>query len=69
MVSDKQWEQWESQEISRWVNNDEYLHGLARQCSTSYGFFETLEMIGISEIGGVKLTYENVKESWEDAND
>ena len=52
-----------------WVNNDESLHELARQCSTSYGFFETLEMIGISEIGGVKLTYENVKESWEDAND
>ena len=61
--------QWESQEISMWVNNDESLHGLARQCSTSYGFFETLEMIGISEIGGVKLTYQNVREGWEDAND
>ena len=66
MVTDKVWE---SQEISMWVNNDESLHELARQCSTSYGFFETLEMIGISEIGGVKLTYHNVKESWEDAND
>jgi len=60
---------WESNEISMWVNNDEGLHELARQCSTSYGFFETLEMIGISEIEGITLTAENLRESWEDAND
>ena len=60
---------WESNEISMWVNNDEGLHELARQSESSNDFFDVLEMIGISEIGGVKLTYQNVRESWEDAND
>ena len=66
MVSDKQWE---SNEISMWVNNDESLHELARYCSDSNSFFEALENIGISEIGGIKLTPQNVRESWCDAKD
>ena len=60
---------WESRELSMWVNNDEFLRNLARGCSSSYGFFELLEMIGISEIGGVTLTWENLRESHEDANE
>ena len=66
MVSDKQWE---SQEISRWVNNDEYLHGLARGSWSPKHFLYVLKSIGVSEIGGIYLTPQNVKESWEDAND
>jgi hypothetical protein len=60
--------QWESNEISMWVNNNEYLHGLARQSESSNDFFDVLEMIGIYQIGGIKLTAQNVRESWEDAN-
>lgn len=59
--------QWESNEISMWVNNDEYLHGLARQSESSNDFFDVLEMIGIYQLGGIKLTPQNVRESWEDA--
>ena len=66
MVSDNQWE---SNEISMWVNNDESLHELARQSESSNDFFDVLEMIGVSEIGGIKPTVENLRESWEDAND
>ena len=66
MVSDKQWE---SNEISMWVNNDESLHELARQSESSNDFFDMLEMIGVYQIGGIKITPQNVKESWEDAND
>jgi hypothetical protein len=66
MVSDKQWE---SREISLWVNNDEGLHELARQSESSNDFFDVLEMIGVYQIGGIKITPQNVKESWEDAND
>ena len=61
--------QWESNEISMWVNNDESLHGLARQSESSNDFFDVLEMIGVFQLGGIKLTPQNVKESWEDAND
>ena len=61
--------QWESNEISLWVNNDEYLHGLARQSESPNDFFDVLEMIGFYQIGGIKLTPQNVRESWEDAND
>ena len=61
--------QWESNEISMWVNNDEYLHGLARQSESSNDFFDVLEMIGVYQIGGIKLTPQNLRESWEDAND
>ena len=61
--------QWESNEISMWVNNDESLHGLARQSESSNDFFDVLEMIGVYELGGIKITPQNVKESWEDAND
>ena len=61
--------QWESREISMWVNNDEYLHGLARQSESSNDFFDVLEMIGVFQLGGIKLTPQNVRESWEDAND
>ena len=66
MVSDKVWE---SNEISMWVNNDESLHELARQSESSNDFFDVLEMIGVYQIGGIKITPQNVKESWEDAND
>ena len=61
--------QWESNEISMWVNNDESLHGLARQSESSNDFFDVLEMIGVYQIGGIKITPQNVRESWEDAND
>ncbi len=61
--------QWESQEISRWVNNDESFHTLARQTHSPEDMLEVLEMIGVSEIGGIKPTVENLRESWEDAND
>ncbi len=61
--------QWESQEISRWVNNDESFHTLARQTHSPEDMLEVLEMIGVSEIGGIKPTAENLRESWEDAND
>ena len=66
MVSDKQWE---SNEISMWVNNNESLHRLAQQSESSNDFFDVLEMIGVYQIGGIKITPQNVKESWEDAND
>jgi hypothetical protein len=59
--------QWESNEISMWVNNDEYLHGLARQSESSNDFFDVLEMVGVFQLGGIKLTPQNVRESWEDA--
>jgi len=61
--------QWESQEISMWVNNDESLHSLARRSESSNDFFDVLEMIGVFQLGNIKLTLHNVKESWEDAND
>ena len=61
--------QWESQEIATWVVNDESLYRLARESSSAYGFFEALENYGFSEIGGITLTPENVRESFEDAND
>ena len=61
--------QWESNEISMWINNDESLHQLARQSESSNDFFDMLEMNGVSELGGIKLTPWNVKESFEDAND
>jgi len=66
MVSDKVWE---SREISLWVNNDESLYELARQSESSNDFFDVLEMIGVSHLGGIKITPWNVRESWEDAND
>ena len=61
--------QWESNEISMWINNDESLHELARSSESSNDFFDMLEMNGVSELGGIKLTPWNVKESFEDAND
>jgi len=61
--------QWESNEISMWVNNDESLHELARRSESANDFFDVLEMYGISELGGIKLTPWNVRESFEDAND
>lgn len=61
-MSDKAWE---SNEISLWVNNDESLYRLARTSRNASDFFEGLEMIGVYELGGVALTLENVKESWE----
>ncbi len=66
MVSDNQWE---SREISMWVNDDESLHRLAQQSESSNDFFDVLEMIGVYQIGGIKITPQNVRESWEDAND
>ena len=63
-MSDKAWE---SNEISLWVNNDETLYRLARTSWDAWRFFKTLEMIGVYELGGVALTPENLKESWEDA--
>jgi len=60
--------QWESNEISMWVNNDESLHQLAQQSESSNDFFDVLEMIGVYQIGGIKITPQNVRESWEDAN-
>lgn len=56
---------WESNEISLWVNNDESLYRLARTSWDAWHFFKQLEMIGVYELGGVVLTPENVKESWE----
>ena len=61
--------QWESNEISMWVNNDESLHQLAQQSESSNDFFDVLEMIGVFQLGGIKITPQNVRESWEDAND
>ena len=61
--------QWESNEISMWINNNESLHELARRSESSNDFFDMLEMNGVSELGGIKLTPWNVKESFEDAND
>ena len=61
--------QWESNEISMWINNDESLHQLARRSESANDFFDVLEMNGVSELGGIKLTPWNVKESFEDAND
>ena len=61
--------QWESQEISMWINNDESLYKLARQSESSNDFFDMLEMNGVSELGGITLTPQNVRESFEDAND
>tara|TARA_R100000234_G_scaffold165_1_gene122 strand:- start:1608 stop:1805 length:198 start_codon:yes stop_codon:yes gene_type:complete len=61
--------QWESNEISMWVNNDESLHELARRSESANDFFDVLEMYGISELGGITLTPQNVRESFEDAND
>tara|TARA_R100000951_G_scaffold92764_1_gene81227 strand:- start:239 stop:436 length:198 start_codon:yes stop_codon:yes gene_type:complete len=61
--------EWESIEISLWVNNDEFLRNFARGCLTSNHFFEMLEDNGISEIGGITLTRENLRESYEDANE
>ena len=61
--------QWESNEISMWVNNDESLHKLARRSESANDFFDVLEMYGVSELGGIKLTPWNVRESFEDAND
>ena len=61
--------QWESNEISMWINNDESLHQLARQSESSNDFFDMLEMNGVSELGGITLTPQNVRESFEDAND
>ena len=61
--------QWESREISMWVNNDEYLHGLARGSWSANHFLQVLENNNISEIGGITLTPCNVRESFEDAND
>ena len=60
---------WESNEISMWVNNDESLYELARQSESSNDFFDVLEMNGLFQIGGIKVTPQNLKESWEDAND
>ena len=53
--------QWESREISMWVNNDEYLHGLARGSWSANHFLQVLENNGISEIGGITLTSCNVR--------
>jgi len=61
--------QWESREISLHVNNDEYLHGLARGALSPKHFLYVLKSIGVSEIGGIYLTPWNIEESWEDAND
>jgi len=61
-MSDKAWE---SNEISLWVNNDESLYRLERTSRNASDFFEGLEMLGVYELGGVVLTLENVKESWE----
>ena len=66
MVSDKAWE---SREISMWVNNVESLYELARGSWSPKHFLYVLKSIGVSEIGGIYLTPQNVKESWEDAND
>ena len=61
--------QWESNEISMWINNDESLHELARSSESANDFFDVLEMYGVSELGGITLTPQNVRESFEDAND
>ena len=66
MVSDKVWE---SREISMWVNNVESLYELARGSWSPNHFLQVLEDYGISEIEGITLTAENLRESWEDAND
>ena len=61
--------QWESQEIATWVVNDESLYQLATRSESSNDFFDILEMIGVFQLGGIKITPQNVRESWEDAND
>lgn len=59
---------WESNEISLWVNNDEALHGLARKSRSPKQFLQVLTDFQVSEIGGIKLTLENIEESWNDAH-
>ena len=59
---------WESRELSMWVNNDESLYRLARGSWNVEQLLKRLECYGIIEISGIKLTSENLKESWEDAN-
>ena len=61
--------QWESNEISMWINNDESLHQLVRRSESANDFFDVLEMNGVLELGGIKLTPQNIRESFEDAND
>jgi|TARA_R110000782_G_scaffold32623_6_gene79478 hypothetical protein len=59
---------WESRELSMWVNNDESLYRLARSSWNVEQLLKRLECNGIIEISGIKLTSENLKESWVDAN-
>lgn len=59
---------WESNEISLWVNNDEALYGLARKSRSPKQFLQVLAEFQVSEIGGIKLTLENIEESWNDAH-
>ena len=59
---------WESRELSMWVNNDESLYRLARSSWNVEQLLKRLECSGIIEISGIKLTSENLKESWVDAN-
>lgn len=59
---------WESNEISLWVNNDEGLYGLARKSRSPKQFLQVLTDFQVSEIGGIKLTLENIEESWNDAH-
>jgi len=61
--------QWESNEISMWINNDESLHQLVRRSESANDFYDVHEMNGVLELGGIKLTPQNIRESFEDAND
>lgn len=65
-MSDKAWE---SKEISLWVNNDEFLWRMARSSRNPWDFYQRLLDSGLTEIAKIPLTYQNLLEAWDDANE
>jgi len=59
--------QWESNEISLWINNDEGFYRLARKSKSPKDLLERFEMLGFWKLAGIELTVENLKEAWQDA--
>tara|TARA_Y100000385_G_C12793635_1_gene508717 strand:+ start:359 stop:562 length:204 start_codon:yes stop_codon:yes gene_type:complete len=57
-----------SKEISNHIKKSEYCHGLAVNTTGPGELLELLEMSGIYKIAGVELTVDNLRKSWEDAN-
>jgi len=57
-----------SKEISNHIRNSEYCLSLAVNTTGPGELLELLEMSGIYKIAGVELTVDNLRKSWEDAN-